>query len=284
MFNQLKKELQLDSNHFGLTHNPKSEKAFHDFIEFNKLIGMPRHPVTGEPTELMQYQLEFFNLLDPKGQQKFHINKSRQIGVTELILRVLAYNCFNKYKGGKILIITGTREKTAAKIMSRLKQLFQNIPETINTQKHVLKIRLQNGTEIEALPSNSDAIRGDTKIDAIFVDEAAHFDLSDDSTILDAIQPIVFTNKADLYLVSTPNGPRGFFYHLVDSENDYIKCKYDYTCAIGYIYSKEEIETELKRKDIDVNQEYCCEFTRGRGAFLPPPFIANIETWDLNDI
>ena len=282
MFSQLKKELAISANHFVLADNGDSEKLFHDFIKFNNLIGMPRHPSTGKPTTLMPYQFKFFNLIDSQKQQKFHINKSRQIGVTELILRILAYQCFNKYKGGKILIITGTREKTASKLMSRLKQLFRNIPETLDDHKHVLKLRLKNGTEIEALPSNSDAIRGDTKIRAIFVDEAAHFDLIDDSSVLDAIQPIVFTNKSDLFLASTPNGPKGFFYHLLDSKNDYIKCKYDYSCAIGHIYSKEEIEVELKHNDIDVFQEYCCEFTRGRGAFLPPPVIEKGETWDFN--
>lgn len=282
MFSQLKKELAISANHFVLADNGDSEKLFHDFIEFNNLIGMPRHPYTGKPTTLMPYQLEFFNLIDSQKQQKFHINKSRQIGVTELILRILAYQCFNKYKGGKILIITGTREKTASKLMSRLKQLFHNIPETLDDQKHVLKLRLKNGTEIEALPSNSDAIRGDTKIRAIFVDEAAHFDLIDDSTVLDAIQPIVFTNKSDLFLASTPNGPRGFFYNLLQTGNDYIKCKYIYTCAIGHIYSEKEIEAELKRIDINVLQEYCCEFTVGQRAIFPPPVIKNTETWDFN--
>ena len=95
--------------------------------------------------------------------------------------------------------------------------------------------------------------------------------------LLDAIEPIVFTNKADLFLASTPNGPRGFFYHLSDSENDYIKCKYDYSCAIGYIYSKEEIDAELKRNDINVLQEYCCDFFSLRGALLPEPAMTNEE-------
>ncbi len=132
----------------------------------------------------------------------------------------------------------------------------------------MLQLKLTNGTEIEALPSNSEAIRGDTKIKAIFVDEAAHFDLIDDSIFLDAVQPIVFTNKADIFLVSTPNGMRGFFYDLSRQDDDYHKLEYDYKMAINYIYSEKEIEEELKRIDIDVDQEYRCRFTSARNAIF----------------
>ena len=31
---------------------------------------------------------------------------------------------------------------------------------------------------------------------------------------MNAIEPIVLTNKSDLYLVSTPRGQRGFFYEI----------------------------------------------------------------------
>ena len=269
MFEHLKKELSLESrNFFTNSTNLENEDFFDDFFKFNDKIGLPKHPFTGKPTNLIPYQSEFFKLVDEKKRQKFHITKSRQIGVTELILRVIAFHCFHKYKGGKVLIIAGTREKTAAKLMNRFKDLFKKIPHTVEDSKHVLSIRLTNGTEIEALPSNSDAVRGDTKIKAIFVDEAAHFDLKDDSVVLNAIQPIVFSNRSDLYLVSTPRGPRGFFYKIWKDGKDYKKLEYDYSCAVNHIYSKEEAEEELKRVDVDVDQEYRCKFTAGRNAIF----------------
>jgi len=243
-----------------------------DFGKFNELIGLPLHPVTNQPTILMPYQLEFIKIIPQDRNGRFLINKSRQIGVTELILRVLAYHCFFKYKGGRIIIIAGTREKTVAKLMKRFKQLFQNISPTILESKNGLKIKLKNGTEIEALPSNSDAIRGDTKIKAIFVDEAAHFNLQDDSVVLNAIEPLVFTNNADLFLVSTPNGRRGFFYDLWMSENEYHKKQWDYTCAAGFIYDLDKIQQELQRKDVDVDQEYRCQFTSTRTSIFGSDF------------
>lgn len=236
---------------------------------FTHTIGLPKHPVTFEPTKFMPYQESLFQILEHTKHNKFHFNKSRQIGFTEIILRILQFRCFNKYKAGKVMIIAGTREKTAAKIMTRFKQLFRNIPDEIENTKDRLKLILKNGTEIEALPSNSDAIRGDTKIRAIFVDEAAHFKLLDDSVVLDAIEPIAFTNQADLFLVSTPNGPKGFFYKLSIQENDYFKMQFDYTKALNFIYTEEQMVKELKRIDIDIEQEYMTQFTTPLGSILP---------------
>jgi len=273
LFEKIRKELNIENhNYFGNSISNENQDYLDDFLSFNAKIGLPKHPHNGNSSSLIPYQMEIFNLLDEKKQNKFHITKSRQIGVTELILRMLAFHCFHKYKGGKILIIAGTREKTAAKIMNRFKDLFKKIPETVYDSKHVLRIRLTNGTEIEALPSNSDAVRGDTKIRAVFVDEAAHFDLKDDSVVLNAIHPIVFSNRSDLYLVSTPRGPRGFFYKIWEDGKDYCKLEYDYSYAVGYIYSKDEAEEELKRTDVDVDQEYRCKFTSERNSVFGSDF------------
>ncbi len=240
---------------------------------FNHVIGLPLLPHTLQPMNLMPYQVEFHKLINNESSQRFHINKARQIGATEIILRELAFGCFNKYCGGKILIIAGTRLETSIKIMLRLKKLFKNISWTVASGKNRLVLKLVNGTEIEALPSNSYAIRGDTKIKAVFLDEAAHFNRSDDSIVMDAIAPIIFSNKSDLFLVSTPNGRRGFFYQISAKKNDYIKIKWDYTVALDWIYSNEDVKKELQRMDIDVEQEYKCKFMSNRNAAIPPEIV-----------
>ena len=214
----------------------------------------------------MSHQRDFVKEATRKGQRKIHVNKSRQIGYTEIVLRILQFLCFTKYQGGKIMIIAGTREKTSKKIMHRFKQLFNNIRTTVLDDRNDLKMKLTNGTEIEALPSNSDAIRGDTKINCIFIDEAAHFNRIDDSIVLDAIEPIVMTNKSDIFMISTPNGPQGFFYNVDINDSDYTKLKADIWDAAGYIYTKEEAEKELQRVDMDTDQEYHNKYTTGRDS------------------
>ena len=218
--------------------------------------------------KFMPHQIDLIKQSMSNKQLKFHINKSRQIGLTEIVLRIIQYQSFNKYAGGKILIIAGTREKTTKTVMNRLKSLFNEIRPTVKDDKNVLDITLMNGTQIEGKPSNSEAIRGETKIKAVVIDEAAHFAIIDDSVVLDAIEPILHTNKSDIFLVSTPRGQRGFFYDLSLSTSDYRKIQYDYTHAVGWIYSEKEMEEELKRRDIDVDQEYRCQFTSSRSSIF----------------
>jgi late competence protein required for DNA uptake (superfamily II DNA/RNA helicase) len=218
-----------------------------------------------------------------KRQLKFHVNKSRQIGLTEICLRIIQYQCFHKYEGGRVMIIAGTREKTTKKVMGRLRQMFKPIDHTLEGKTSDLLIKLKNGTEIEGLPSNSEAIRGDTKIKAILIDEAAHFGIVDDSVVLDAVQPIVMTNKSDLFLVSTPRSQRGFFYDIAISENDFKKLQYDFTNAIGWIYSKEEMDKELQRTDIDVDQEYRCQYTSARNSIFGVIDDASTEDFEVEE-
>jgi hypothetical protein len=250
---------------------------------FSHLVGLPHHPATLEPMKFMPHQLDLIKQSMAGRQLKFHVNKSRQIGLTEIVLRIVQYHCFHKYKGGKILIIAGTREKTTKTVMVRLKSLFNEIRDTVKDDKHDLHIELKNGTVIEGKPSNSEAIRGETKIKAIVVDESAHFALVDDSVVLDAIEPILHTNKSDIFLVSTPRGQRGFFYEIAKSENDYKKLQYDYTCAIGWIYSQKEMEKELTRVDIDVDQEYRCQYTSARSSIFGLITDTSVEDYEVEE-
>ena len=236
-----------------------------DFIQFNNLIGLPRHPHTYKPMKLMSYQKEFFKSIERSNYHKFHVNKSRQIGFTELILRILAYRCFNKYKGSNIIIIAGTRELTTKVIMQRFKNLFYNISHEILNSSD-LSIELRNGTVITGYPSNSDSIRGLTKISAIFLDESAHFNLIDDSKVMNAVEPIVDTNKSDLFMISTPNGPSGFFYDIQLTDNDFEKYSYDIHEAVGWLYTQDKANEMLENTTMDPEQEYLNKFTTGRDS------------------
>ena len=230
---------------------------------------MPLHPATLAPMQYMSHQIEFTNhVTKDRRQKKIHVNKSRQIGFTEIVLRAIQYLCFNKYQGGKVMIIAGTREKTSKKIMQRFKQLFDDIPQYVKSTTDLVTV-LNNGTTIEALPSSSEAIRGDTKINCVFIDEAAFFNRIDDSIVMDAIRPIIMTNKSDLFMISTPNGPQGFFHKIQHTENNgYYMMKPNIWNAVGVIYTKEEAEEELQRADVDVEQEYLNQYTTGRDSIF----------------
>jgi hypothetical protein len=260
-----------------------------DYESFNKLVGLPQHPATLQTMGMMPWQTEFFDIVNRPQPIKVHINKARQIGFTENMQRYFAYQGFFKYAGRKIINIAGTREKTSKKIQQRLRSLFNNIENTIADNGTDLWFKLKNGTEYEAMPSNSSASRGDTKIAAFGLDEAAHFGLIDDSVVIDAIIPIADTNHSDVFAYSTPNGRRGFFYDLTMQENDFLKLQYNIYKVQGYLHTEDEIRKMLTRTDIDVDQEYLCQFTASHSAVFTEDMLEaardeNYRTTDLRKL
>ena len=146
-------------------HRTTHQVIPNDFESFNELIGLPQHPSTFERMKLMSCQEEFYHAINNTHYHKHHLNKSRQAGWTELILRILAYRCFNKYAGGKIIIIAGTREKTTKDIFYRFEQLFINIPQYVK-EKGSLKMTLFNDTTIYGMPANPEAVKWTTPVPA----------------------------------------------------------------------------------------------------------------------
>ena len=242
-----------------------------DFIEFNELIGLPRHPFTFKPHCMTKAQLDYVGSFGTH-HIKTHLNKARQCGWTELILRWLAHQSFFKYAGKKIIIIPGTRQQTTKQIFARFLGLFVKIRSHI-AEVGQLYIKLKNGTEIFGLPANPEAITGWTKIGAVFMDEAAKWDLTDDQPVLNAIMPIVRTNKSDVFMISTPKGPRGFFYYIeMDGKSTFDKKIVDIHLGGEELYTQEQIQEMLNSSEEDPAQEYLNQYTSGRSSIFGSDF------------
>ena len=98
------------------------------------------------------------------------------------------------------------------------------------------------------------------------MDEAAKWNLQDDQPVMNAIMPIVDINKSDLFMISTPKGPRGFFYNIDMDDNDFLKFKSDIWEAVDQIYTDEEAKVMLEDRITDVDQEYLNKYTTGRDS------------------
>src|SRR5438552_7301881 len=70
------------------------------------------------------------------------------------------------------------------------------------------QIGFANGSRIVALPGNEDTVRGFSAVSLVLIDEASR--VSD--SLYRALRPMLAVRNGDLWLMSTPNGARGFFY------------------------------------------------------------------------
>ena len=285
-----------DKLHLSKSYEPKNAKCC-----LTHLVGLPEHPSTGIISSLTPFQVEFYNEIQkavskPNGTDeiewkklahKFHVLKGRQMGFTEIVLRIIQYYCFNRYAGYKVGIIAGTTGALAMKDLRRFYSLFNNIKYTLESKEFKGNtITLINGTLIEAFKASEEALTGDTKFKCIFMDEAAKWKTLDDTPVFNSVMPIVRSNGSDLFLVSTPKRPIKMFYKIYNKPQDFVMLKYDIWRSEGNLYSKEQIQNMLETAQEDPNQEYLCKFVLGKNAALGPVTDDmkddNEFEWDFN--
>jgi len=263
-------------------------------------VGLPRHPATNEEMSLTPYQIEFCNKIikitklpqSAKNDEElkklilefkrlhhfFHLNKGRQMGFTEIVLRLIQFFCFSRYAGSNVGIIAGNNGDLAKKDLRRFARLFKNIKSVIlhwikvQDTRHLSLIELVNGTVVEAFKANEEAMTGDTRYKCIFMDEAAKWRLVDDVPVFNSVEPIVRAAGGDLFLVSTPKGPTKTFYKIWRNKDstEYYKFEYDIWHTEGNLFTKEQINTMIHSISLNPKQEYLCTFVPGKGAVMKP--------------
>lgn len=244
------------------------------------IVGLPRHPATNQEMPLTPFQVDLaIKVID--GRQNFgdaieqmrrpllmHLLKGRQMGFTEVVLRLILHLSFTRYAGSNIGIIAATNGSLAKKDLRRLARLLKSIPNVVEQWIKTNTIRLVNGTIIEAFAASEEALTGDTNYKCIFMDEAAKWKLVDDTPVFNSILPIVRTNGADLYLVSTPKGPVKMFYQIHEEPQDFVMFEYDIWHTEGNLYTTEEIEQMIASSKEDPEQEYLCKYKIGKDSIF----------------
>jgi hypothetical protein len=261
------------------------------FEDFNRVIGLPSMP--GCPSRVFSYQIEIDDAINK--HHRIIINKSRKIGVTEMVLRSIAKNCFGRYAGFNVMIVAGNRQAQADNTLLRFYKLFHKGFTDMDGVKYQYRDIIKkstkselvffNGTKVNTYPANAEALRGPERVICVFYDEAAHAHQLDDSEVYDALKPNLANTNGDFIIVSTPNGKRGIFYDLWEA-GDYFKLEIPYTKALGGLLSEDFINKEKKDTKIDFEQEYNCKFTSIRNAAIIAENIVYIprKVDDYSDI
>lgn len=247
-----------------------------DFVEFNGLIGLPTRKVPPfEPMPLFEYELDMVSNIS--SHKYYALNKARGIGATEIILRLILHMAIlNKIPQRKFLIITGTRSALAQDHLRRIAEMCERISGLIDHTISDECIRVNN-SEIIAMPASPAAIRGYENVEMIFADEAAHWNLVEDDSVLQAIEPHRTKSDAHIVIVSTPNGMRGFFAKIFHNP----ATKY-HTQTIQYdlapeLISQDEVAKVRAEDYYRFEQEYNCKFLTTKYSAFPSEVLDKLE-------
>ena len=124
-----------------------------------------------------------------------------------------------------------------------------------------LSIAFPNRSRIVGLPANEATTRGFSKVSLMIVEEAAWVP----DRVYWATRPALAVGDGDLWLVSTPNGKRGFFYE--EWEHGSEEWQRISVTAQDCPRIKASFLVEERRKDEHrFRREYLCEFGEVEGA------------------
>jgi late competence protein required for DNA uptake (superfamily II DNA/RNA helicase) len=100
---------------------------------------------------VLPYQRTLYESL--QNHKHIWIKKSRGIGVTEFLLRYVAWCCFSKYTANsRVCIVTGPRIDLAEDLIARFKGLFRE--NLLQNYRMASTVAIINSVKVEAFPSH----------------------------------------------------------------------------------------------------------------------------------
>jgi hypothetical protein len=221
------------------THENK-DRIYRGDCCFNHIIGQPRKDGVKKP--LFDYELLLYRALTKPGflnsnpslhrnnpnnikypfkEKHVWVKKATGLGVTEFMLRFMAWLCLRNddCKGSQMVIVTGPNQELAIKLIKRMKELFlHRLGITFDSKETVLEL---NGCSIEAYPSNHiDAFRSLTNPKFILLDEGDFMPKFQQEDVRSVSERYVGKSDPFIVMVSTPNAPGGLFQKIEQESFD----------------------------------------------------------------
>jgi hypothetical protein len=191
---------------------PKKDGVEKVFFDYEKLI----YNALLEPgyfnSDPKLHSSDPSNIMFPFKEKHIWIKKATGLGVTEFMLRFMAWLCLkdDDYRNSQMVIVTGPNQELAIKLIKRMKALFTNrLGVTFDSKETVLEL---NGCNIEAYPSNHiDAFRSLTNPKFVLVDEGDFLPKFQQDDVRHVSEKYIAKSNPFIVMVSTPNAPGGLF-------------------------------------------------------------------------
>jgi hypothetical protein len=236
---------------------------------FNHIVGLPQKDKTKYP--LFDYEKLLYDtimiLSNDFKDKHLWVKKATGLGVTEFMLRLMAWLCTrdSTFGNSQMCIVTGPNIDIATKLIKRLKAIFESkLGVFFQNKETVLEL---NGCTIEAYPSNHiDSYRAQDNPKFIQLDESDFFRKGEQEDVRHVSERYIGKSDPYIVMVSTPNNPGGLFYQIEQEAEEtclYNRLKMDYNYGLGKIYTKEETDKASQSPGFD--REYGLQYLGKQG-------------------
>jgi hypothetical protein len=160
-------------------------------------------------------------------------------------------------KPGSLVLIAAPTTRQSGLLLSKAEDLLRGAGMPVKGDGYnELSLKFQNGSRIVGLPGMDGTVRGFSQVSLLLVDEASR--VSD--RIYRALRPMLAVGDGHLWMMSTPNEKRGFFYETWEyGEEDWHRVKAPAT-ECPRISAKFLAKEKAEFEEYEFRREYMCEF------------------------
>lgn len=172
------------------------------------------------------------------------------------------------YDPGLVLLIAPA-QRQSSELFRKVRELYtalSDVPRIV--QESAMRLELDNGSRIIALPGTEGTIRGYSGAKTVIVDEASRVD----NALFAAVRPMLATTNGRFVALTTPYGKRGWFYDAWEFGEGWHRTKV--TAHDCPRIDPEWLEEERRLiGDWQFRQEYACEFVDTDEQFFASDLI-----------
>jgi hypothetical protein len=202
-----------------------------------------------------------------RGGRRGIVNCTRQWGKSTVTAAKAVHRAYTQ--PGSLTLVLAPCGRQSGEFLLKAEEFVSRLGIKIQTDSvNPISIALPNGSRIVGLPGNEKTARGYSAVSLMLIDEAARVD----DNLYRSVRPSLAVGDGDLWLMSTPNGKRGFFWEEWDQggpEWERISVPATECTRI----SRRMMAEEQAKGDRWYRQEYMCEFTEREGAVFPQELI-----------
>jgi len=217
-------------------------------------------------------------VLDPSIEQGI-LNCTRQWGKSTITAVKAVHHAFTRPESLVLAVSPSLRQSAefVRKAAAFLRHLgIRRRGDGLNSASLILP----NGARIVGLPGKEDTIRGFSKPGLILIDEAARVP----EEMYEAVRPMLAVADGALWLMSTPNGKRGFFWEAWDHGKEPWE-RISVPAAECPRISKKFLANErLALGERAYAQDYLCEFTDTEDQIFKDEYIRKAFTPGLKPL
>src|SRR5215831_5625656 len=184
------------------------------------------------------------------------LNCTRQWGKSTVTAARAVFEAWSKK--GSLTLVVSPSERQSGELVRKARRFAAMVEGKIRGDgQNRCSILFGNGSRIVGVPSREDTIRGFSAVSLLLVDEASRVE----DELYDAVKPMLAVSNGSLWLMSTPNGKRGFFWEEWSKGGPEWKRVAVPATECPRI-SKEFLDRERERawREEWFRQEYLCEF------------------------